>query len=97
MARKSRKNRGEAEAAATERAPYRAAGYVRLSRDDTKKRGDSIENQRNIICPFMALAKRGAVVPCRESRGKPLDLDCPYFPPLFAVFRRGQRAVSFSC
>jgi len=57
MARKSRKN---LDTAAVELIPssvlYRAAAYVRLSCDDTKKRGDSVETQRNIIENYIAAA-----------------------------------------
>ena len=35
---------------------YRAGGYLRLSCDDTKKRGDSIETQQNIIENYIAAA-----------------------------------------
>ena len=57
MARKSRKN---VEAAimsmASTRISYSAAAYKRLSADDTKKRGDSLETQHNIIENFIASA-----------------------------------------
>ena len=53
MARKSRKN---IDATAIEVMPttYHAAGYLRLSSDDKKKRGDSLETQRAIIESFIA-------------------------------------------
>jgi len=55
MARKSRKN---VETAASEHsatnAVYNAAAYIRLSSDDKKKRGDSLETQRNIIENYIA-------------------------------------------
>lgn len=50
MARKSRKHLIDTVDVPTfERMQYKAAGYIRLSGDDTKKRGDSLETQRNII------------------------------------------------
>ena len=58
MARKSRKHLNaetERESVST-RVSYNAAVYVRLSCDDTKKRGDSLETQRNIIENFVATA-----------------------------------------
>lgn len=55
MARKSRKN---VEVEITTSAPsqmfFKAAAYVRLSSDDSKKRGDSLGTQRNIIENFIA-------------------------------------------
>jgi len=58
MARKSRKHINDdtafAEITSTSIC-YNAAAYVRLSKDDTKKRGDSIENQRNIIENYVAI------------------------------------------
>lgn len=56
MARKSRKQPDLAVATSDspERIFYNAAAYVRLSCDDTKKRGDSLETQRNIIENFVA-------------------------------------------
>jgi DNA invertase Pin-like site-specific DNA recombinase/uncharacterized protein YeeX (DUF496 family) len=55
MARKSRKNI-ETAAVSTEsrRVAYNAGAYERLSSDDKKKRGDSLETQRNIIESFIA-------------------------------------------
>ena len=55
MARKSRKNLDNA-ALTQIGAPivYNAAAYTRLSSDDTKKRGDSLETQRNIIENYVA-------------------------------------------
>jgi len=57
MARKSRKHLIDAVTAPEvipERVYYNAAAYVRLSSDDKKKRGDSLETQRNIIENFVA-------------------------------------------
>jgi len=59
MARKSRKHLVDAvtsPALPTEQACYNAAAYIRLSSDDRKKRGDSLETQRNIIENFVATA-----------------------------------------
>ncbi len=55
MARTSRKNLASAPCAEPEHAVYRAAAYIRLSRDDAK-RGDSLETQRDIIENFIAAA-----------------------------------------
>jgi len=55
MARKSRKNLDVAvEETASASTYYAAAAYVRLSSDDRKKRGDSLETQRHIIENFAA-------------------------------------------
>jgi DNA invertase Pin-like site-specific DNA recombinase len=56
MARKSRKNAAEA-APVQNFAPvvYNAAAYLRLSSDDRKKRGDSLETQQNLIENFIAV------------------------------------------
>ena len=51
MARKSRKNiDANAQLPANDVFRYKAAGYVRLSSDDKKKRGDSLQTQQNIRC-----------------------------------------------
>lgn len=57
MARKSRKNIDTTTVEPTMADVYYNAGaYVRLSTDDKKKRGDSLETQRNIIENFIAAA-----------------------------------------
>jgi len=57
MARKSRKNLDAAIAEPIAASVfYNAAAYIRLSSDDKKKRGDSLETQRNIIENFIAAA-----------------------------------------
>ena len=72
MARKSRKNTGNitavsaSETASATALPYastavagtvyKAAAYLRLSVDDRKKKGDSLETQRNIIENYIAAA-----------------------------------------
>jgi DNA invertase Pin-like site-specific DNA recombinase len=57
MARKSRKHQTNApvECAALKPSIYNAGAYLRLSRDDTKKGGDSLETQRGIIENFAAI------------------------------------------
>jgi DNA invertase Pin-like site-specific DNA recombinase len=56
MARKSRKHISDIDAAiSAETAFYNAAAYIRLSGDDTKKRGDSLDTQRNIIENHIAI------------------------------------------
>ncbi len=58
MARKSRKHIDIAAVpVAAEPIYYRAAAYTRLSSDVKKKRGDSLETQRNIIENFIATAQ----------------------------------------
>jgi hypothetical protein len=61
MARTSRKHLYDSDNnAAThiaENVFFRAAAYIRLSCDDTKKRGDSIETQNNIIENFAAILR----------------------------------------
>jgi len=56
MARKSRKNLSVEPDVVTEPqlAIYNAGEYIRLSADDAKKRGDSLETQRDIIESFVA-------------------------------------------
>ena len=55
MARKSRKNiDANAQLPTNDVFRYRAAGYVRLSSDDKKKRGDSLQTQQDIIENFIA-------------------------------------------
>jgi DNA invertase Pin-like site-specific DNA recombinase len=56
MARKSRKGRAAefAESNLLNPAAYNAGAYLRLSRDDAKKGGDSLETQRSIIENFVA-------------------------------------------
>ena len=59
MARKSRKDAHIAENAATAAAygaAYKAAAYIRLSVEDNKKKGDSIETQKAILENFISLA-----------------------------------------
>jgi len=54
MARKSRKHLYDCDVTPVEETCFRAAAYLRISGDDKKKRGDSIETQRNIIENFIA-------------------------------------------
>ena len=56
MARKSRKNLALQPIVAVTTIQYRAAAYTRLSSDDKRKRGDSLETQRNIIDNYVAMA-----------------------------------------
>jgi len=58
MARKSRKQRDAAPniAEVAQSTTYNAAGYIRLSVEDNKKRGDSVETQKSILQNFIALA-----------------------------------------
>jgi len=57
MARKSRKNTETAIVeAATVSNIYNAAAYIRLSVEDNKKKGDSLETQKAILENFIALA-----------------------------------------
>jgi len=59
MARKSRKHLYDVcnpETPVKERVHYNAGGYVRLSSNDKRKRGDSIETQRNIVENYISTA-----------------------------------------
>jgi len=56
MARKSRKNIDDQPIVLATPKQYRAAAYTRLSSDDRRKRGDSLETQRNIIENYVAMA-----------------------------------------
>ncbi|MCL2343247.1 MAG: recombinase family protein, partial [Firmicutes bacterium] len=56
MARKSRKNAEVSAIVSTpEQVYYTAAAYVRLSSDDRRKKGDSVETQKSIIENFIAV------------------------------------------
>ena len=60
MARKSRKNLDVLTAPTIELTPtatvYNAAGYIRLSVEDNKKKGESVETQKTILENFITLA-----------------------------------------
>ena len=58
MARKSRKNIAEAAVVEIVNEPkfYNAAGYIRLSVEDNKKKGDSVDTQMAILQNYIALA-----------------------------------------
>ncbi|MGL6200401.1 MAG: recombinase family protein [Lachnospiraceae bacterium] len=57
MARKSRKSIPEASTQPTiQSIPYRAAAYVRLSVEDNRHKGDSIENQKAIIQHYIDMS-----------------------------------------
>jgi len=55
MARKSRKNIPATEETAIDSSSYNAAAYIRLSVEDNKKRGDSVESQKSIIQNYIAV------------------------------------------
>ncbi|MDR2022930.1 MAG: recombinase family protein [Hungatella sp.] len=55
MARKSRKNIEAATPVVYEAPTYNTAGYIRLSVEDKRKKGDSIETQKSIVENFIAL------------------------------------------
>ena len=58
MARKSRKNLVDVDVNhSIDNGCYRAGAYVRISSDDKKKHGDSLETQRNIIENFIAISQ----------------------------------------
>lgn len=56
MARKSRKQLADVPAETFESPVYRAGGYIRLSVEDNKKKGDSLETQKNILESYIALS-----------------------------------------
>ena len=53
MARKSRKNLENAQSSAVKEAVFNTAAYIRLSVEDRKQKGDSIDTQRAIIIAFI--------------------------------------------
>ena len=55
MARKSRKNVEISQTSPCDSLAFNVAAYLRLSADDRRKKGDSIETQRNIIENFIGL------------------------------------------
>lgn len=90
MARKSRKNNENAVAAVPVPVLYHAAAYLRLSSDDKKKRGDSIETQRNIIENF--IAKHSDIRLCKTYVDRGLtgtNYDRPGFKQMLADADKG--------
>ena len=55
MARKSRKNMEAIHETVSEQPFYRVAAYIRLSVEDNKKKGDSLETQKNILHSYISL------------------------------------------
>ena len=62
MARKSRKNIEITHKPDSGFPVFNAAEYIRLSYEDRKKKGDSIETQQKIINEFVAMRDRKSVV-----------------------------------
>ncbi len=56
MARKSRKQLADVPVQTFESPVYRAGGYIRLSVEDNKKKGDSLETQKSILESYIALS-----------------------------------------
>lgn len=91
MARKSRKHLHDGVTATEyERRCYNAAGYVRLSGDDTDRRGDSLENQQNIIENFVATAPDVRLVEIySDNRKTGTNFERPGFKKLLDDIERG--------
>ena len=91
MARKSRKN---IEAVVTvEAAPtiYNAGAYTRLSSDDKKKRGDSLETQKDIIENFVAAMPDIRVVETyTDNNATGTNFDRPDFQRMLADAESGR-------
>lgn len=56
MARKSRKQLHDIPEQTSKSPIYRAAGYIRLSVEDNKKKGDSLETQKSILESYVSLS-----------------------------------------
>lgn len=56
MARKSRKHLPVIPEQTCENSVYRAGGYIRLSVEDNKKKGDSLETQKSILESYVSLS-----------------------------------------
>ncbi|MDR1321191.1 MAG: recombinase family protein, partial [Gracilibacteraceae bacterium] len=91
MARKSRKNLDAGVAKHAESPVFYAAAYVRLSADDKRKRGDSLETQRSIIENFIAASPdiRLADVYC-DNNATGTNFDRPGFQRMLADAERGK-------
>ncbi len=72
MARKSRKQTVTEPVVSTpvETSLYRTAAYLRLSSDDRRKQGDSLETQRNIIERYIAASPDLQLVECYADNDK---------------------------
>ncbi|GHU94492.1 hypothetical protein FACS1894208_05670 [Clostridia bacterium] len=89
MARKSRKQPIIETIPAT--IIYNAAAYVRLSADDRRKKGDSLETQRNIIENFVSLATDIRIVEVYEDNSKTgTNFDRPAFQKMLADAGNGK-------
>ena len=96
MARKSRKQQRDAAPAGvcgrgTEVQTYYAGAYIRLSADDTKKRGDSLETQRNIIENFVALSSNIRIAEVySDNNTTGTNFERPGFQRMLADIERGR-------
>lgn len=92
MARKSRKNIVETVAnIEPERVFYNAAAYTRLSSDDKKKRGDSLETQHDIIENFVAMSSDIRIVETyTDNNATGTNFDRPGFQRMLADAESGR-------
>jgi DNA invertase Pin-like site-specific DNA recombinase len=91
MARKSRKNINVQPQAEPERDIYMAGAYRRLSVDDSRKRGNSLENQRNIIENFVAASPDIQIVEGYEDNTKTgTNFNRPGFQAMLADCESGR-------
>lgn len=87
MARKSRKNPTPEVAPAIER---RTAIYVRLSREDVQKKGDSLENQKNICLQhLLSLPELGTSIVYEDNGFSGQNTDRPEFQKLLSDVENG--------
>ncbi|MDL2258455.1 recombinase family protein [Eubacteriales bacterium OttesenSCG-928-K08] len=92
MARKSRKHIVDVVATmAPERVLYNAAAYTRLSSDDKKKRGDSLETQHDIIENFVAMSSDIRIVETyTDNNATGTNFDRPGFQRMLADAESGR-------
>ena len=92
MARKSRKNiDAETTAPVSQAVCYNAAAYTRLSCDDKKKRGDSLETQRNIIENYVAATPDMRVVGVySDNNATGTNFDRPGFQRMMTDIEQGR-------
>ncbi|WP_409968007.1 recombinase family protein [Bengtsoniella intestinalis] len=93
MARKSRKQPVTETVVSTpvETGLYRTAAYLRLSSDDRRKQGDSLETQRNIIERYIAASPDLQLVECYTDNDKTgTNFNRPAFQQMMADIEAGK-------
>jgi len=91
MARKSRKNLDAVAYVEPSSVFYNAGAYIRLSTDDKKKRGDSLETQRGIIDNFVASSPDMRLVDMySDNNATGTNFERPGFQRLLMDIERGR-------